>query len=230
VSGPTPPVIGVLVGRSPRERYSLHRGYVDAVVAVGGLPVVMPAGPGMDITAVVGWIQSCSAVVATGGGDLDPSLYGRQPSTTLMEVDMERDEVEIAAVRAARVAGLRVLGICRGLQLLAVADGGTLVSDVVSAGYDDHWDETRQYEPVHGIDVKAGSLAELALGTAERVNSIHHQAVAEPGGVLTPTAWAPDGLIEALEGPDVLGIQWHPERLVAEDDRHLAPFRWVVHG
>jgi putative glutamine amidotransferase len=227
---PYPPVIALLVGRSPEERFSLHRGYVESVVAVGGLPVLVPAGDGVDLTAVVEWIGRCQGLILTGGGDVDPARYGGETPKGLMEVDAARDAVEIAAACSAMDAGQRVLGICRGVQLLAVATGGALIGDVASAGYDGHWAEDRQYEPVHGLKTEPGSLAERALGGAATVNSIHHQAVGDPGPALTPTAWAPDGLIEAVEAPGVLGVQWHPERLAGGDPRYLAPFRWVVQG
>lgn len=208
----------------------MHRGYIDALVAVGALPVLVPAGPQIEPAATARWIEGCDALIVTGGGDVEPDRYGGEASEALMDVDGTRDAVEIAAVRAAMAGDQPVLGICRGIQLLAVATGGTLIGDVASAGYDGHWAEDRQYEPVHAIKAEPGSLAERALASATTVNSIHHQAVADPGPVLRPTAWAPDGLIEAIEGPGVLGIQWHPERLVASNAQHLAPFQWLAHG
>lgn len=98
------------------------------------------------------------------------------------------------------------------------------------ASYPGHWREERQYEVVHELKAQAGSRAERSVGSATHVNSIHHQGVADPGDVLTVTGWAPDGLIEAVEGPGVLAVQWHPERLVGTDPRHLAPFHWLVGG
>ena len=102
------------------------------------------------------------------------------------------------------------------------------MQDLPNAGYPGHWDEERQHEPIHGVVADPGSLAHHALGGAARVNSIHHQAVATPGPQLRATAWGDDGVIEAIEGDGVLGVQWHPERLARTDDRHLAPFRWLV--
>jgi putative glutamine amidotransferase len=100
--------------------------------------------------------------------------------------------------------------------------------DLPTAGLSGHWELERQAEPVHGIEAKPGSLAAAALAGATEVNSIHHQAVLEPGPLLEATAWSPDGSIEAVESATVLGIQWHPERLFRTDSRHLAPFRWLV--
>jgi putative glutamine amidotransferase len=223
-----PPTIGLLVGREPDHRYSLHRGYVDAVIRAGGLPVVAAAGPGVDPRLLAAWAPTCAGLVATGGGDVDPARYGGPPRADLKGVDPERDAGELAALVAAREAGRPVLGICRGIQLLAVAAGGSLIPDLVEAGYADHWQEERQYETVHELKVQAGSRAERSIGSATGVNSIHHQGVADPGDGLAVTAWAPDGLIEAMEGPGVLAVQWHPERLVGTDPRHLAPFHWLL--
>jgi putative glutamine amidotransferase len=106
--------------------------------------------------------------------------------------------------------------------------GGTLIHDLPEKGIDGHWDEQRQYEPVHAVQAEPGSDAALVLDGVERVNSIHHQAVADPGQTLRATAWSDDGVIEAVEAPGLLGLQWHPERMSARDPRHLAAFRWLV--
>jgi putative glutamine amidotransferase len=220
--------VAILAGRSPVERYSLHRGYVDAVAEAGGLPLVVPAGPGLDPDAILELVCRCDALVVTGGGDVDPVFYGAAPVDGLMETDPARDQIEIAAVHAMAARGRPVLGVCRGAQVLAVASGGTLVADLPSAGYSGHWEEERQCEPVHGIEADAGSLALAALAGAAEVNSIHHQAIAGLGPTLRATAWSPDGVVEAVEAPGALGVQWHPERLCAGDPRHLAPFSWVL--
>ena len=224
------PIIGILCGRSPIERFSVHRGYVASVAAVGGLPVILPAGPDVDPELLVGMVEHCAAIIATGGGDVSPECYTNDagPPALLMDVDPGRDANEIAVVRRAVETGRPVLGVCRGIQLLAVTNGGTLVHDLVAAGYGGHWDEERQYEPVHAVRSQPGSSAAGVLGTVTEINSIHHQAVADPGPTLRPTAWSEDGVIEALEAPGLLGVQWHPERLSGTDTRHLAPFAWLL--
>lgn len=223
--------VAVLIGRQPGERYSVHRGYLDALAAVGAAPLLVPAGPGLAQLDVGAWLDGCDAVLVTGGGDVAPAAYGATPSTdTLDELDEDRDGVELAVTRWAVATGRPVLGICRGIQLVAVALGGTLIQDLPTAGHQGHWDLEREYEPSHAVKVEPGSLAEAALGGAGIVNSIHHQAVADPGPHLVATAWSPDGVIEAVEatrGTPVLGVQWHPERLAGTDARHLAPFRWL---
>jgi putative glutamine amidotransferase len=225
------PLVGILCGRSPADRYSTHRGYVSSIAAVGAVPVVLPAGPDADPLALTEVVDRCDALVATGGGDVDPDLYAGPAATStdsLMEVDPGRDAAEIAAVRHALALGKRVLGVCRGAQLLAVIGGGTLVSDLEEKGIEGHWQEERQYEPVHDVRAQPGTVAAGLLGQVGRVNSIHHQAIADPGQALRATAWSEDGVIEAVEARGLLGVQWHPERLSAVDPRHLAPFAWLV--
>jgi putative glutamine amidotransferase len=176
-------------------------------------------------------------MVATGGGDVDPSRYGEQTRVDLMDVDPVRDEWEFTAIPYWLERGRPLLGICRGLQVLAVVSGGKLHQDLPTAGYNNHWMADRAHEPVHGVRVTPGSLAERALGGRNKVNSIHHQAVKELGAGLVPTAWSDDDVIEAVEAADgrpVVGLQWHPERLACPphpadaDPRHLAIFTWLV--
>jgi putative glutamine amidotransferase len=111
---------------------------------------------------------------------------------------------------------------------VAVAFGGSLHQDLTRAGFRGHWAIEQEHEPAHGIEVDSGSAALVALGGATMVNSIHHQGVRDPGPDLIATAWSPDGVIEAVEAPGVLGVQWHPERLWPTDKRHIAPFLWLV--
>lgn len=223
------PRIALLIGLQPAERLSVHRGYVDAVWEVGAVPVVFgPARGKAQLDRYLEEVTACDAVCVSGGGDIDPVSYGEHSEAALMEVDADRDISEMAAIEAAAHAGLPLLGICRGIQVLAVASGGSLVQDLPAAGFENHWQEDRQYEAVHPIEAEAGSAAAQVLAGAAEVNSIHHQAVATFGPDLVATAWAPDGVVEAVEGPGVLGVQWHPERLFSSDPRHLAPFRWLV--
>jgi putative glutamine amidotransferase len=221
-------VVGILAGRSPAERYSLHAGYVDSVNASGGFPVILPTGPGVDPERLAAHVLACDAILVSGGIDVDPSLSRIDDPSDAIECDRARDDAEIVAVHTAVSSGRRVLGICRGIQILAVAFGGSLVGDLDRFGCPGHNEVDRQYEPVHGIVPERGSVAELILGSLTVVNSAHHQAVNEPGDGFVPTARTADGVIEAIEAPGILGIQWHPERLSPADPRHLAPFRWLI--
>jgi putative glutamine amidotransferase len=222
--------VAILAGRQPEHRYSLQRGYVDAVWALGATPIMLTPPPAdVPLDGFLEVVIGCDGLLISGGGDVDPRAYGEEPAVPLMELDPDRDRGEIAALHAARAAGRPVLGICRGVQLLAVALGGALHQDLAVAGFGTrHWEEERQHEPVHPIVADPGSLAARALGGTSTVNSIHHQAVRDPGSTLTATAWSDDGVIEAVEGDGLLGVQWHPERLAHLDARHLAPFAWLL--
>lgn len=225
-------VVGIVAGSSGGA-ISLHRAYVDAVVAAGGVPLLVPASFPKDDGRVEQLLDMVGALLLAGGGDVDPGSYGARPVTTLDHVDPLRDAVELRALRWARASGVRVLGVCRGAQLLAVSSGGTLVQDLPAAGFDLHIDvrNDREYAGLrHVVKTLPGSLAERLLRGLEGVNSHHHQGVMSTGNRLVATAWSPDGVIEAVEGPDVLGVQWHPETGAMQDARHLRPFQWLVNG
>jgi putative glutamine amidotransferase len=213
------PIVAVVIGREPAHRYSVHRGYVDAVAGAGGIPVVLAAVAAEGARdRMLEIVEQADALLITGGGDIDPASYNEPVAPEVYDLDPPRDVFEIAAFNAARAHGRRVLGICRG----------SLHQHLPTAGFDHHWEESRQYEPVHEVLADPGTAAEFALAGTVKVNSIHHQAVREPGNGMRATAWSDDGVIEAIEADNVLGIQWHPERLLDLDARHLAPFRWLL--
>lgn len=225
-------VVAVVVGRT-NESFVLHHGYVEAVVAAGGVPLLVPA-TGADAGSLLERsLEAADALLLAGGGDIDPARYGAATRTTLDHVDPVRDEIELRAIDWAQRSEARILGICRGAQMLAVAGGGTLVQDLPAAGFSLHVDvgSNRRYAGLrHVVKSEPGSLADQVLGGMEEVNSHHHQAVLETGDLVSATAWSDDGVIEAVEGPNVLGIQWHPEVALMKDDRYLRPFQWLTSG
>jgi putative glutamine amidotransferase len=193
------------------------------------MPVVLTPPPaGAALARFLEMVSDCDALLLIGGGDVNPSAYGESAVARLLDVDSARDHAEIEAACLTVAAGRPLLGICRGLQVMTVALHGTLHQDLTAAGYPGHWEEERQHEPVHAVYSDDRTLARLALAGATEVNSIHHQAVRDPGPQLRATAWSEDGVIEAVEGSGVLGVQWHPERLANHDARHLAPFIWLL--
>jgi putative glutamine amidotransferase len=208
-----------------------HRDYSQAVLEAGGTPLLIPV-VAMDAGPV---IQAIDGLLLTGGGDVEPSRSGEPTCPTTDGIDPARDTLEIAAVHQAIGDGVPVLGICRGCQVLNVGLGGSLVQDLASPTGLDHLVAEHRSEPVHVVEVVAGSRLDQALGLgpgdarAVPVNSVHHQGIARVAPVLEPVGSAPDGLVEALahEVSPVLGVQWHPENL-----RDLWPhqrlFQWLV--
>lgn len=183
--------------------------YVRALSEAGARVVIVP--PDLVDADVVARLDG---LVLAGGSDVDPARYGAQRLPTTDAPNVERDAGELLLYEAALGRGMPVLGICRGLQLMAIAGGGTLhqhLPDVV--GSSAHGRAAGTFSS-HEATFAAGSLAARAVGgTAATVNSSHHQAVADPAR-LTVTGWAADGVIEAAEDPAapfVLGVQWHPE-------------------
>lgn len=197
----------------------LHRAYVEALESQGAAVVVIP--PVWDEEGVDSVVSRLDAVVIAGGADVNPDHYGHEPHETTDRPRFDRDATEIRLYRAARERGIPVLGICRGMQIMAIASGGHLIQDLPSAGYGTlHREQLGQFTE-HGAEFTEGSLVARLLGaTSARVNSSHHQAVGS-GGSLTVTGTAEDGTVEVLEDPShpfVLGVQWHPEM---SDDRRL---------
>ncbi len=188
--------------------------YADSVRAAGGVPVLLPPGaadPDAEAAAVVARVDG---LLLSGGTDVDPALYGalRHPATQPARPD--RDRWELALTRAALDAGVPVLGICRGMQLLDVALGGTLEQHLPDrVGSTMHCPSVGEHAR-HTVTVAAGSTLAALLGAGEHdISTYHHQAVDRLGSGLAPAARAADGVVEALELPGrwVVGVQWHPE-------------------
>jgi putative glutamine amidotransferase len=224
------PRIGITTSPSLHEsRFSeaLDRAYVTAVLRAGALPRVLPVlDPARAATVAAG----LDGIVFSGGGDVDPAIYGGEPVPELRGVNARRDAYELALVRQALDLGLPMLGTCRGCQLLNVAMGGTLVPHLPdNAGR--HCARDRWAETVHSLSVLPGSVLHTVLGSEVLgVNSLHHQAVADVGTGLRAVAWAEDGVIEAVESVDgsrVLAVQWHPELLLTPPG-NTTLFRWLV--
>ena len=198
-----------------REAFLLSRAYVDALQIAGAIALMLPPDAWVaehpdDV------LDGLDGLVLAGGGDLDPSLYGS--AATARDVDRGRDDAELALARTARDAGLPVLGVCRGAQVLAVLDGGGLVAEVPHV----------LPETLHRITAAAGSDCASLLGARTEVNSLHHQAIAGVGPGWRVTANADDGIVEAVEWEGTswpaLGVQWHPEL----DHTGPAVFGWLV--
>jgi putative glutamine amidotransferase len=204
--------------------------YLDAFQRSGIHPVILPvpdAGPADEILA------SFDGLALIGGGDIDPARYGAARHSEVYGVEPDRDELELSLAQEAVAAGLPVLAICRGLQVLNVALGGTLhqhLADLLGMGQ--HGRANTDGTPViHDVAVEPGSRLSEVAGEAPvlaRCTSIHHQAVDRLGQGLVVTGRSPDGVVEAIESAPgagwVLAVQWHPERTAASDEQQQAVF------
>jgi putative glutamine amidotransferase len=203
--------------------YVVSAPYVKAVRKAGALPVLLPVVDPDDAAAVLDMVD---ALIITGGGDVDPSNYGAAAEPELGPTDPVRDAADIAITRAAVQANVPTLATCRGIQVLNVAMGGTLMQHI-----DDHMRVDMYNEDVHAVDIDPASRLATILGTeALGVNSMHHQVIDRLGPGVRSVAHNHDGHIEAIEidaAPAVLGVQWHPEMLRHRSD-HLALFEDLV--
>ncbi len=184
--------------------------YVDAIHRAGGRTILIPpADHGLDET-----LDVLDGLMLAGGNDLDPTAYGAEQHPETQDPQPERDRGELALLSGALERDMPVLAICRGLQVMNVARGGSLIQDLP-----EHLDSSAHREVVgvfseHPVTIAPDSLLASILGPTAPVKSHHHQAADHIGAGLMPVAWSPDGTVEALEDPDrafALGVQWHPE-------------------
>lgn len=208
-----------LPGLSPQV--TVHRRFGDLVARAGGLPLI--AEPAADPEEL---LRRANGFVINGGGDVQPELYGAEPHPKLYMLDPERDRFELALVRGAVERGLPVLGVCRGLHVLNVALGGTLIQHVPEVTDLDHNVRDPYDRPAHPVRVASGSrLAGIVGAQGLEVNTLHHQAVDRLADPLEAVAWAPDGIVEAVESKDgrAFGVQWHPELMHPNYDPQQLP-------
>ena len=200
------------------QRVRLTAAYVNALERAGLIPLIIPPLSNGDSAAAI--LDSVDGLVLTGGGDIDPALYGEKRHEKVRSVNVARDTTEAALVAAAKMRRTPVLAICRGIQMLNVALGGTLVQDIPSQVGTTiaHDEDTPRDLRSHDIIIDSGSLIARAVGTTDcRVNSFHHQSVKDVAEGMKVTARSADGVIEGMEStsPDwwVLAVQWHPEEM-----------------
>ena len=236
------PVIG-LTGNFADGETRLADRYYKSVVAAGGVPVIIP--PLADKESVINTLDRIDGLLLTGGGDVNPLWVGEEPSPSLHSVNRERDKAELITVRLAFNRQLPILGICRGIQVLAAALGGEVEQDIAegfstgrlkpACGKEGilpllkHSQDADRNEPTHTVKIVQGSvLSTLYNKETLAVNSFHHQAVRACGRRFAVSAVSPDGVVEAIESCEfksVIGVQWHPEWL---EDSGLPLFRWLV--
>lgn len=222
------PVIAVTVHPEQLSDPDARRSYRHSIESAGGEAHLFFTEGGADRIAAS--LDGFDGLLLTGGGDVDPGIYGGRPHPALDPPNAKRDELELTAVRVARERGLPVFGICRGMQVMNVGLGGTLYEDVPDqfeprGGLRLRHRQTPDFdraEPTHEVDLVAGSrIAEILGSSCVRVNSLHHQAVRRLAHDLRAVGTTRDGLIEAIEArfesPFFLGVQWHPEEMHDRD-------------
>ncbi len=234
------PVIGLTSGSSLLEvrqgRLDSHyvgRAYTRCVADVGGVPLVLPAVPGRAAELAEAYANLVDGLVLPGGTDIAPAFWGSDVPPT-QETDWDRDDLERLLLERALAAGIPVLGVCRGMQMINVALGGTLHehlehSAVAPADYGTFADVHR-----HTVEVQPGSRLARIVGERCEALCIHHQSPARIGRGLRAVAHAADGVIEAIESEDamrfLIGVLWHPEHLAAESPEQLRVYRALVEG
>ena len=236
------PVIGI-TGNYEDLTCKIGRGYYQSVVEAGGVPVVIP--PVADRHVIINTLQRIDGLILSGGGDYNPLWAGEEPSPLLHGINQERDNAELLTARLAYNRQIPILGICRGIQTLAMALGGRVAQDLSEVRGREgtevrdikHSQDADRSEPTHSVTIEQNSILYSAyesylspltshLSPLLHVNSFHHQAVSDPGAKFRVVATAPDGIIEAMESCEyktILGVQWHPECM----ESGLPLFQWL---
>lgn len=231
------PIIGI-TGNFGAKGCELAQGYYESVLQAGGIPLVLP--PYTDAEALCQTLDKVDGILLSGGGDINPLLLGEEPIPGLHGICPQRDEMELQLVREAYNRQIPTLGICRGIQTLVAALGGTVYQDL-NTQYSEaplvkHDQDLDRAYASHTVKVEAGStLSRLFPDAVEKglpVNSFHHQAVRTPGSLLRVSAKATDGVIEAVESNEfksIIGVQWHPECFITRGCRCMMPlFDWLI--
>ncbi len=224
------PIIGVMpLWDDEKESLWMLPGYLDGITEAGGIPVIFPFSS--DEQELDHLISLCGGFLFTGGHDVSPEIYGETPLTGLVDTCRKRDEMETLILRKAMAADKPILGICRGIQFINAALGGTLWQDLPSQHPSDvnHHQNPPYNIPTHDVRILRGTPLHNCLGTEFLpVNSYHHQAVSRLASGLSAMAVSPDGLTEALYKPDqrfLWALQWHPEFSWQTDENSRIIFR-----
>lgn len=230
------PLIGITVSQDSQEpMYLLKKAYVESIILAGGIPVLIPHADGIEIE---GLLNDLDGILFSGGSDVYPKLFGEEclDGFEMSLIIPDRDKFEIALYHSAIKKDIPMLGICRGIQLMAIAGGGTIYQDIDSCMVRTprirHTQKAPDWFPTHSVYFQPNSFLHGIYHTDKFiVNSFHHQAVKNiPIGYIS-SAVSPDGVIEAIELPEkkfVVGVQWHPERTVKKEKESLALFQAFI--
>lgn len=227
------PIIGITANFGDKGA-ELADGYYKSIETAGGIPLIIP--PTDNFSLLLSLLDRIDGLLLSGGADLNPLFLGEEPSAALGNVNPKRDRCELFLIRTAYDRQIPIFGICRGLQLLVAALGGTLHQDIDTEITDrtpiQHNQKAPRTMASHTVEAEKNSIVAQILGERFAVNSFHHQAVADAGQKLCVTARSTDGIIEAVESNErksIIGVQWHPECFILENNRCMVPlFRWFV--
>lgn len=227
------PTIGITCSHDYKtDRTFLPQAYAQAVEQAGGMPILLSQVVAADGLGQL--VHMLDGILFSGGVDVDPVHFGEEPLPALGEVAPERDRFELELVRQALDADLAVLAICRGIQVLNIAAGGTIYQDLRTQVSNTlkHSQDAPRWHATHKVTIKGGTILARALQAREvRVNSFHHQAVSRVAPGFRLSATAPDGVIEAIESENhkyVVGVQWHPEGMWEKDPQMLKLFKSFI--
>lgn len=221
------PIIGITGAYIFKNKFMegtyVHHDYQKSIAANGGLPIILPF---LEENLAVEMVDLCDAVILSGGEDIDPITFGEDPHQNIGDTILLRDKVEINVINRAMETNKPILAICRGIQILNVALGGTLIQDIPSQVKDSikHTQSVKRSWDTHFVTIKEDSqLASIIGETKTRVNSIHHQAIDMLAKDLVEVARSKDGIIEAVEHKSyqnfLLGVQWHPESMASTNEK-----------
>ena len=215
------PLIGIIpLIDTQRSSYWMLPGYMEGIRQAGGLPVMLPLT--QDSQELLQIAETCDGFLFTGGHDISPALYGMEPEDLCGEILPDRDGMEICLLREVLALDKPVLGICRGLQLINAALGGTLYRDIpkLVPSEVNHRQPAPDHLPIHPVAI-SGPLRDTLKSDTVQVNSCHHQGICRLAPVLEAMAMAPDGLVEAVYAPQkrfLWAVQWHPEFMQHVDE------------
>ena len=222
-------VVGVAANLCPvdAEGKNIHSSvsckFAESIRQVGGLPLVIPVG---DESVVHDYVEMIDKLILTGGQNVHPQFYGEEKTIDSDDYNLARDEFELALLKEALHQNKPILAICRGVQLVNVAFGGTLNQEI-----EGHW-QGLPFGTSHSIETVEGSLVSKLFGKTSQVNSVHRQSIKDLAPNFRVTAVDPrDQTIEAIESIDehrIIGLQWHPEFLVNEEDGNLELFEYLL--
>ena len=226
------PVIGI-TGNYNQETCTLAEGYYQSVLKAGGIPFIIP--PFYETDRLGELLDRLDGIIFSGGGDINPLLLGEEPIKELHSITPERDLQELLLARLAYDRQIPMLGICKGIQIINAALGGTNYQDIHTQmegiRIKHSQDQDRRY-PSHQVSITDGSILAKLFGTELAVNSFHHQACKTAAPCLTVTAISTDGVIEAVESNEfksILGVQWHPETYILRNSTDMLPiFEWLI--